>query len=948
MEQKIIQLINNPQVGIARDTTVSGGSTVFVRLSSGQTVNAIAVSPINSPRVVVAFSEKDNAYYAIPESAATEISRETSELSRSRPGEVLVEELPFIVIVYNGTKYSSVEEVLPFDINNLSLLEARISYLKSQENSEILAVGSPNFAVDKTMDIFYYNNGASEVSNLTDLEVPFFVRNMAPNTELSLAKGVLNRVAIGLVAAFFDARGATYEVIKVNEGVSNVITELILPSETYTGTPVNVYTYQTQENGQTIPEDLTIVRAVSSVLTDTLVFGKLVFFQSLFGDFGRDIEYYKFNHSLDIGMIAIDDYERIGLTGHLRIQSLKQTSMDASYDINYLYTDTDPNFTYTYTSQNRSRITYEILANNTNTGDPNLSGSNYDFRATAIGDVVAEETLTSPNYVYQVSWGPNLATFPTGTYSFSYRKEFNKTLVMRRQQTYNSTGGGLAQQYNNESLTISFDVNWRGRCSYSLNVNYEENFVLGSFATPLRYKIISSASFDVTTTSNVTGTHAETLSAQAQTAMNASTASQIFAIPEGINPNTIGILQGDITVGSALFRAGDGRAFDVNSDDVSITTSVAIDNQFLRILVSNDNATLINRCSLKANIVYTRRRVLRKQFQTIAFSANVTSNSQAVLEDISFKVFDFDLDNKTLNNPWENLTGMFRLDISGLYISEAVDYSEYQVVELFPINNIQQQWVGSLSVSTNSVTNFEIVNELIFWDGTSEISLNRDNTMYARFTSSSKFTNNAGIITLEGIELYDTSGAMSPSSSIPESWSETTTNTWNGSSFESVEVGNITSSNIRKQPNEFIGEEFLVFDRINSILFTCSLSSVTVNSSDYDIDLVVLDQQQLNAKTFFDDRDNNFIVVTKENLVAMFLVNQVNSGIHRFLTISGRNIFLAYREQDELAQDELGFVHQFAIDENNNLIFVGEVQHRIFSPFPGNPKSNGDFRQLVI
>lgn len=945
---RIREFLQNPIPARARSMKRAGES-LQVTLPGGRIITAIAAQDISSSQILAAKTTQGK-WYALSKTARR-IINERTETSRNRPRRIEVVEEIFIVVIYEDQRYSDEKIILPFSILDFQSELYFTSYLVTQERSRLLLAGAPSLNPDdQSLNIYYFDsNGLFETVSETDLLYYELVNNLNAFSSTDLMFSVNDRINLALLTDLNNTRDAWYLVIRDTEGVSDVYNELILPTLAYTGTPANTYIYNTLQNNQPVQEQVIIDRGSNLNLDGRFVAGKLIYFEPLIFDGGVDLEYYAWENSLDVGMFAVDAIVNPVLgQGHLRTDSLRQTAINNTWDINYNYSNaSDPDIDYSYLDREQMNYSYEIIANNT-TADPNLSGSNYDFRATCTAKEILQETFSSTEFGYRIDFAPNAIAPTTGNYTQTTRTEYDKSVVQRRQQTYNSQGTGVNQQYFNEDVTMSLDIDWRVRRTDSTDINFTGQFNFGSMLLPVNYSIFLDCLFDYTTTTNIVGTHTEGNPLQAQVAMNTSTAPQIFPIPEGTDPTTVSIITDNGTIGQPLFFAGsNGSVFDLNEDDVFISSTANVSLDFVKVMTTNDSQALINRTRGKISVTYGTRLKFRKQLNTIFFAAStINKESQAVLEDASYSVFDFSFIPRDLRNPWDDLTGYNDLRTDLWFAEEVSRLSRYTVTTISTIINRQREYIGSLWEITGDFAGLELVNDLIFYDGVNQKTINTANSAYGAFNT---VNINGSVITLT-TRLHDNLGRMSPTPGLPTEWTEQTAVEWNGIQFVST-VNNAVENTIpRSTPADFIGEEFLIYDRDNTALITAVLNSAIASGTFFDLTLSLIESIPIQAGTFWSRNNSDSIIVTKANLSAMFLAGRAeNLQPEKRLTINGNTIILAYAERDDADPTNFttGWVHKFTI-QGNNVIFSGELQHRIFEPFDGsNPKSNGTFRQVT-
>ncbi len=901
MEEKIIQLISNPQLGTARDTTVPSGGTVFVRLSSGQTVNARAIAPINSPRVMVAFSEQDNIYYAVPESLAREINRETSELSRSKPQpEPVIEEGFFIVITDDRQIYSSVRTDISFRISPAN--GTRV-FTIGQENTEVRKIVLDDRPIAQ-IDLSFRNNDRQASSSFIELRT-IIVRNVDQFLDWNISTGIDQKLQLIQLSNRDETIAAFKEYFELVTGFQE-------PQRVYSGTPEQTYIYNTNQ-GQ---ESVTINRVFTDILDGTFVAGTIIDFQPF--AFSVDEETLAFGNCLEPAMWVPDPLgivKPVPGTGHYRTTSLLQDEMETR--VQAIDTVSNSGNTYSINDDLQSLVQFNILYNN-NT-DP-AGGGNYGFETTSSQVDTYQESASTNEAGALIDWDPENVSMKSGTYSLSIDRVLTKSYVKRKEVVYTVIGGGAGTTFVSQQRTFFISTEWELNITESQACNVTASFDFGTLSIPIRHifstNFTSSLSFPTTET--------------------------VIENTPLITPNTK----------APSFNALPDRLL-AQRETVTGTQTANCDFQATKIYTTNKAQMLVNRVSLSCTLnlesvvkfavgigrVITSLRVN----QTADFTQFVAPGL------IGYTTFLPDI---IPAEPWpDDFGGYETLDSTILFFRQLREYTDFQATEVIEEETRQIEFLDTFRRTTKSFSGYALENALIWHDSLdgSTINIRSDNTMFFR-TSKSQTNEIGSTITLEEFTATDSKTEMSYLSGFPSSFTEEVTTQWNGSSFDFSFVNTISATTARKSILDYIGEDFLVYNPNNNRLHVAVLQSVVQGTDTATFEIIT--SVELQSGTFFDENNNRAIAVTKINLASLFLCpGSVRSNIQRDIAINGKSLFLTYRENDDAdpTNDEVGFVHEFTIQDDGNITFEKEIQAKITTELESflDPKRDGFNRQYV-
>ena len=122
----------------------------------------------------------------------------------------------------------------------------------------------------------------------------------------------------------------------------------------------------------------------------------------------------------------------------------------------------------------------------------------------------------------------------------------------------------------------------------------------------------------------------------------------------------------------------------------------------------------------------------------------------------------------------------------------------------------------------------------------------------------------------------------------------------------------------------FVGAEFYVFDRDNSLLYTATLATYTaLNNSRSDLTFNIVSQVELKSRAFLLS-GNSFCLATKANLSASFCnIPEINTR----LALKGESIFLSYlTDPPDVVEQQ--YIHKLQVS-GQNLVYVEEIAANI-------------------
>ena len=223
-------------------------------------------------------------------------------------------------------------------------------------------------------------------------------------------------------------------------------------------------------------------------------------------------------------------------------------------------------------------------------------------------------------------------------------------------------------------------------------------------------------------------------------------------------------------------------------------------------------------------------------------------------------------------------------------------------------------------------------------DNSELLTINTDNTIMGRPNAFGNVTYVGNDLTLTRVQFWDVHGRVSDNSGYPTSWTRTFTRSWNDTLniFQNTTTYSATAGGTRLSIVDWIGEEFYFYSFDFQLLFTFTLNSVisspTGSDSEFDITGTVTNTQTLNTGAFFeqDNAQNTFdqqtIVSTKNVLAAFVSFNLINrNGAKNRTALNGKTLYLTYNDVAD-AEPEQTFVHRFAINNDGNITFSGEVE----------------------
>ena len=943
--EKIIQLIANPSRGVARDTSVKAGATVYVKVN-GTTVPAIAVNDITTAEVFVAFSEEENTYYATSGSNPQKIAEEISELVRSREKKEVVA-IAFLVFVFDDLRYSDKKTTLPFTYLNggtdlIAILNFEVSRLLSTKTHHIFLLGTTTGFVDPILRLNIWKSGGFTATDITDefirlirfnngvgtAHLPHYRQYVSSETALWLVRSQENPVASDPYKGAIQFSGTDATTRRTN-------------AVTYTGTPELTYMF-------TGFPDLTVTSmTIGRVGAGQGTFAGLVYFTLGSGASAAREPEYSYEGSITernwmISMTFIASLAQPG-GGTFYTSSIDSPDWDARYDSIYTYNDPVAGFTFDYSEIVEYDTTRTLNVNITDP-DPGETAATWDLSIEANHRFEVIEDIVATIQAVEIGLDPAMITKKTGSYQ--NRQRLCQTLnQFRITDVQENVATSLVDH------TRQFIFNHTFECERRYVKTFASTFTLGSYTYPIRHNVSSiqvnlnrvAATIDVTGTEDAGGS------------MESSTASQVF-FPGGSTEDIIR------TLGTFWHReshweiSGTGQGWlGLPIETTVLTTNGMVDLSSLDIISINGQSALISTIEVSYDYVMTSTNIYR--LGTLGGSPDVN----CVEYDIDNGVTGLNFVN---NNPEDHADPLF-LGYFAEFLSTLIADAQDRNVVTGEIESVcwDDAKVTSNTLRTNShwrrfntsleetkvvLTNIDFTHSLILHNegglGTVDLTSAED-TLYAYATG---VTTGAGVITLDAAFVYDNMGLMGTDTGMTTGLTQITSETPVDPIMQTFTTSTITtndSTRPRKAIASYIGDDFYVFDRDSKTLHEATLTGVTalgtdgINRRTFDLDFTINSSTVMQAGTFFlPEQSTGYVAVTKDNLAAMFQWGRKSGfgfqGTYQFaqqLAIAGTTLYLTYRETDdaEPANLKIGYVHQFAV-EGGKLVFKQEVAAKVF------------------
>ncbi len=212
------------------------------------------------------------------------------------------------------------------------------------------------------------------------------------------------------------------------------------------------------------------------------------------------------------------------------------------------------------------------------------------------------------------------------------------------------------------------------------------------------------------------------------------------------------------------------------------------------------------------------------------------------------------------------------------------------------------------------------------------LTINTNNTIVGRGFDLGEVTIIGNSLEIDRVEMADCLGNVAASGGYPSNWTRTLTRNWNPTTevFDTTDTFNITSTGTNRQSvSDFIGEEFYFYKPDTRVLYTFTLTAAVPSTIDIlfvKINGTITDSVVLQAGSFIGDYSFfSLPIVTKKNVVASFCQKLAN-GLNRRIALDNKNLFITYTEPDTNPASEVTYVHQFRVNDDGNITFVGEVE----------------------
>lgn len=872
----------------------NAGEIVYVNTADGGIVPARALNDINTRQVILA--QSDTGEYFVASSAQRLVLNEVVEISRQLPRRQ-VEEVAFFYIVVVDLPDRIAEEIV--DTGLLSSYIFFRSFLYSPTNSEYVLLTSSGQAQR-------YFNGAKTENTFSSLFFGLGLTTLYSENQIIMARLVPSAaVNLNTIEGFVEAEtGSTVE-------------DLLDATTIYSGDPINCYDYEVTDEIDPPPGSRTeticmeYFNFVSWFASDMMRNITIIFFPD------RNTAYWEWFMGSDAGnqnwAVDIISFPSFGIL----TLDVKQSSMTGTFTKDYSYTPVGsqyPDYSYTNYYQITGTIDIDIVSNTyiespTNQGD-------YETQVDCDFTETIRKTFNWNEFAGDINIGSVPFTFGFNamqSQTYSDEEIIRSVSKTTKEMQYRTSGVDFVGEDTTQTLVFE----WFLTKTYSNVVSVSDSFIFGSISHPISYSLNASISNSISFTINPTVNVSEPLPGA-------------ISFPDAISQSVTSQTEAQKF---SFFLRGYWDLPRTTISTQSISQSFELSREY-------------NKGTGTSEILYYKANYSISGTYTVNFTSRMIADNRGEIRvngeseteppDILYAKYIGNLFDPLSLFDSDGING-FWVGTSRLFLAESVSLVNIFAVGLEEADNTLRDSAYQ-RIRTYSISSLTWEGELRYSDGTTSTVFNLANSLHGRVTSTISVVGST--ISINNVELRTCKSAAR--ATFPTSYTYTSTETYTPSLTTVNDYSETTGVSFVNLAS-FIGQNFLVFNKDDNILYTAELATASPldRLGESDLTFTIVSQVELKSRAFI-QASNSSILVTAENLAASFCNTQ--EAIDDRLSIKNQEVYLAYFTNPSDV-DEQQYVHRFTIS-GQNLVYSEEILANINSTVDDG-SSSYDAKQYV-